>query len=625
MGRASLIGYWKGLTRSSIFLMLGFALSAEAPSTISFDQALAVAITNLLQVAVRDGRGSLAQDLAVMLLSKKRCDQAIGLLQANPEALATNADQVANAAVRYGDTGCLIAVATVLTKAEPSVDELLPSTAPEAHHLAGALLTVAGRSEGAAAIRQAETAMAAPPPSLPSLPETAPPRLRALIEGLQLRQRTQEKLSGRTPADERVWDARITELSVYESAGQTDGRYAMALNRYAAAALAAGRKVPAGALDDLAIRCLKLGRRDRAAVLMDAAIRNEDNPDTQHSLASREIDILVEKRKYTEAAALIDTIDPARAPVLLDLALTEIMFDQPAILLSYQSAFNRWSDGRPAREAAWFSELALQLASHGATAEARAMLASSLNRLENAKGDEEWNTAQTTTAQAAALLGDDNAAWSLTSARRTDHDSYVGLVSAIASGALNAGRDASADRALAQLSREEQGYIYERALGGALRASVKARQRIVERALAFAEKAEVLQARRIYASLAQDAASQLDLPDIVVTILSAAPPAQRGSLSVDAAFHAFVSAEVAREKGQLGLEMEGRRRGSVLTQTALKEFANLSDEDKIKLSQQLCTGLGDLASSRSVADAIADPYKREQAYLTLVARTPLRS
>ncbi len=624
MGRAMLIGHWKRFTRSSIFLTLGFALSAEAP-TISFDQTLAVAITNLSQVAVRDGRGSLARDLAVTLLSKKRCDQAIGLLQANPDALTTNADQVARAAVRYGDTGCLIAVATVLAKTEPSVDELLSSTAPEAHHLAGALLTVAGRSEGAAAIRRAEVAMAAPPPSLPPLPETAPPRLRALIEGLQLRQRMQEKLSGRTLADERVWDARITELSIYDSSGQPDGRYAMALDRYAAAALAAGSKVPAGALDDLATRCLKLGRRDRAAVLMDAAVRNEDNPNTEHSLASREFDVLLEKGKYTEAAALIYTIDPAKAPVLIDVALTEIMFDQPVILLPYQSAFDRWSDSQPARAAAWFSELALQLASHGETADARATLANSLHRLEKAKSDEEWSAAQTTAVQAAALLGNDNAAWSLASTSRADHDSYVGLVSAIALGALNAGRDASADRALAQLSKEEQGYVYERALGGAFRASVKARQRIIERALAFAGKAEVLQARRIYASLAQEAASQLDLPDIVATILSAALPAQRGSLAVDAAFHAFVSAEVAREKGQPGPETEGRHRGSVLAQTALKELSNLSDEDKVKLSQQLCTGLSDLASSRRVADAITDPYKREQAYLTLIARTPLRS
>ena len=622
MGRVNLTRRGDRIARSSIVFTLGLILSAEAPPAGSFDQSLAVAISSLSQVAVRDGRGTLARDLAVALLGKKRCDQATELLQSNPDALATNADQVADKAVQSGDTKCVVAVATVLAGAKPPVDTLLPSSAPEAHHLAGALLTVAGRSEGAAAIRQAEADMTTPSPPLPPLPDTAPPRLRALVEGLQLRARMQESLSGRTLADERVWNARASELSIYATFGQTDGRYTMALDRYAGAALAAGPKVPAGVLDDLAIRSFKLGQRDRATALMDAAVRNEDDPNIQHSLASREIDALVEEGKHREAAALIDNIDPAKAPELIDLAVSELVFDQPAILLPYRSAFDHWSGGQPVRAAAWFSELALHLADHGAAAEARVALASALDRLKKAENGEEWNAARATAVQAAALLGDDGAAWSLASSQRADHDSYVGLISAIALGALDAGRDASADRAFGQLSKEDQGYVYERVLGRASRASVKARERIVERALAFATKAEPLQARRIYASLAQETASQLDLPDIVATILSAAPSAQRGSLAVDAAFRAFVGAEVAREKGEPGPEAEGRRRGAALARTALMEVASLSDDDKMKLSQQFCTGLNDLASSRRVADLITDPYKREQAYITLVAHMP---
>ena len=223
--------------------------------------------------------------------------------------------------------------------------------------------------------------------------------------------------------------------------------------------------------------------------------------------------------------------------------------------------------------------------------------------------------------RAAVALGNDAAAWSQVAAARGDADQQASLIADLALAALAAGREASVDRALVRLPREQQGFVFERALASAPHATVGARQRIVVRALAFAASAETFQARRIFTALAQEAAAQLDLPDTVSAVLAAAPADVRVALAIKAADRASGSAEVARELHQPVARAEGQRRTVALTHIALAGADGLSDDDRVVLSR-LCVATGDVAASRRLADAVVDPAKRARAYVTQVAIMP---
>ncbi len=582
---------------------------AEGRSAVAVTAARDAALEAVSQVSVRDGRAGLTHDIALALVNAGRCDEGVALLRADPGALGSPNDQLASAGVRAGQS-CIAALGATMIQAKPPAVPGLPPATADVHHTGAVLLTIAGRGDGPKLIESSETALAVAAPPPVTLPPNAPPALRAMLDTVLLHEHLQEKLSGRSDADERLWAARTEELSLYEEAkGASDARYRATLDRYAAAALAAGAKASPAALDDLAQRLLAAGDLARAGSLMDAAVRNETDPNQAHSLASRQFDALAEAGRFAQAAALIDRIDPVHAAALVGVAVNTLSFDSPTTLVPYIPAFDRWANGQPDIVAGWLASLALELAQRGATGDARPVLLRAIDRLKTVSGDgDDADATRSTAAEAAAQLGDDALAWSLATPARADHDRYVAIVSGIARGALLAARDASADRALAALSAEERGFVFEGLLGTDRHAPIAARRRIVGRGLAIATAAEPLQAYRIRLGLATETAARADLSDLTAPILALIAPDRRASTTLQVAQRAINAAA-------MGQRREGRI--VALVELAARDAAALLVDEQVTLSL-VQAQIGDLAASRRTADAITDRRKRAQAYITLL-------
>lgn len=109
------------------------------------------------------------------------------------------------------------------------------------------------------------------------------------------------------------------------------------------------------------------------------------------------------------AAIAIGAIDPVEAPALIDVALIDLEFRQPAALQPDREAFGRWSGDDADKTARRLADLALALGGARAIADAQATLARALDRLQAGTAGDEGDAASTTAARTVALLGDDAA------------------------------------------------------------------------------------------------------------------------------------------------------------------------------------------------------------------------
>ena len=528
----------------SLWLVVGTSALANAMSSALINQARDAALAALPTVPV-DARGVVAVELGTALIRAGRCPDALTVMRdTGAVAIQVPSGEIANAAALTRDPACMIRLAGILAQSAPPIGSgvgLIDGNA-DRHHLAGALLRVAGReTEGKALIRRAEVELVAGRPA----PRTDMERRFAEL------QRRIEVTSGHSLADDNLWQARDGELQLYlnitlSRPPQSGALFRSTINQYADIALAAPARVPVNELSGLARSAFDLDELARAEALEQAALQRPDANESVFSLAYAKFDKLFFAKRYAEAAAAIETIEIKSVRGSGAVALSLLTIEEPRALLPYADRFDRWSGGDHALAATRLGDLAFELADVGATAEGATVLKLAVARLTaSAPNSDDVRDNRIVVAKAAMRNGDWALAWRIADSLKSNPDKRNYALAGLATSAWALDRFDVASQALALIPEDAREMPYSYALNTLRRAPTDIRRRALAAALAYADQSG-LRSLRVRAQLAADAAEQPDLADVVPGILArGGPPALLASATLTAAARARIYGNVA--------------------------------------------------------------------------------